>query len=139
MAAGVDRSRLDALVAAALQTAVARIEKDGAFFPLVFELRPTGVIHNVAVLESAALDGRQTVVDRLIDLLRQRAADRTIRGAAIALHRPDRPAIEIQLRAQGEARDYIVPYTIARAGWLRQKRQLALHPAEHREGANQIF
>ena len=46
MAGGIDQTRLDALFTAALEAAIARIEKDGTFFPLVFELRANGVIQN---------------------------------------------------------------------------------------------
>ena len=52
MAEGIDQARLDALFTAALEAAIARIEKDGTFFPLVFELRANGAIQNVAVLEA---------------------------------------------------------------------------------------
>ena len=57
MAGGIDQTRLDALFTAALEAAIARIEKDGTFFPLVFELRANGVIQNVAVLDTGATEG----------------------------------------------------------------------------------
>ena len=83
MAAGIDQTRLDALFTAALEAAIARIEKDGTFFPLVFELRANGVIQNVAVLDTGATEGAQKVIDRLVQVLRPRAAGQTIQAAAI--------------------------------------------------------
>ena len=139
MTGGIDRSRLDALLRAALEAAVARIEKDGAFYPLVFELRHSAAIHHVAVLDSGAIDGQQSVIDRLTDLLRQRAAEGTISAAAIASHRPGEQAIEIQLRAADHASDRIVPYAVSRSGWLRRTRKLALGPAASRAADNRIF
>ena len=86
MAEGIDQARLDALFTAALEAAIARIEKDGTFFPLVFELRANGAIQNVAVLEIGAIEGAQGVLDRLADVIRPRAADGTGENWAAKMH-----------------------------------------------------
>ena len=82
MPPGIDQAQLDALFTAALEAGIARIEKDGTFFPLLFELRANGAIQNVAVLETGAIDGAQTVLDRFAELLKPRAREGTIQAAA---------------------------------------------------------
>ena len=137
MAAGIDQARLDALFTAALEAAIARIEKDGTFFPLVFELRANGAIQNVAVLEIGAIEGAQGVLDRLADVIRPRAADGTIRAAAIVRHRTDAATIEVRLRAANYAADVLVP--IASSGLLGHQRQLTLGSFTARPAANDLF
>lgn len=139
MAAGIDQARLDALFTAALEAAIARIEKDGTFFPLVFELRANGAIQNVAVLETGAIEGAQGVLDRLADVIRPRAADGTIRAAAIVRHRTDAATIEVRLRAANYAADVLVPFEIASSGLLGHQRQLTLGSFTARPAANDLF
>ena len=124
MAAGIDQARLDALFTAALEAAIARIEKDGTFFPLVFELRANGA---------------QGVLDRLADVIRPRAADGTIRAAAIVRHRTDAATIEVRLRAANYSNDVLVPFEIASSGLLGHQRQLTLGSFTARPAANDLF
>ncbi len=134
MAEGIDQARLDALFTAALEAAIARIEKDGTFFPLVY-----GAIQNVAVLEIGAIEGAQGVLDRLADVIRPRAADGTIRAAAIVRHRTDAATIEVRLRAANYAADVLVPFEIASSGLLGHQRQLTLGSFTARPAANDLF
>jgi len=136
---GIDQTRLDALFTAALEAAIARIEKDGTFFPLVFELRANGVIQNVAVLDTGATEGAQKVIDRLVQVLRPRAAGQTIQAAAIVLFRSAEPAIEVRLRAANYSRDVTAPFTLATSGVFRRRRKLTLGEFTTREAANELF
>ncbi len=139
MGAGTGRPPLDRLFAAALEAAIARVERDGHFFPLLFELRANGAIQTVAVLETGAIHGAQSVLDRLVELLRPRAADGTIRAAAIVLHRAADSAIEVRLRAEGRAEDVRIPFAIASSGMLRRRRKLTLGEFERRAVPNELF
>ena len=139
MGGGIDQSQLDRLFTAALKAAIARIEKDGTFFPLIFEVRDTGVVQNVAVLETEAIEGAQSVLDRFTALLRPRAADGTIRAAAIALHRPGESAIEIRLRAANYSSDIRVPFTLETRGLIRKQRAVAFGEFAARDADNEIF
>ncbi|QYJ06935.1 hypothetical protein [Qipengyuania flava] len=139
MGGGIDQSQLDRLFTAALEAAIARIEKDRTFFPLIFELRETGAVHNVAVLETEAIEGAQSVLDRFAALLRPRAAEGTIRAAAIALHRADDKAIEIRLRAANYSSDIRVPFELETRGLIRKQRAVTLGEFAAREAENDIF
>ena len=135
----IDQAELDALFTAALETAIARIETDGTFFPLLFELRTTGSIQNVAVLETGTIEGIQAVLDRLVGLIRSRAAEGMVRAAAIVLHAAEREAIELRLRARNYSSDLTVPYEIRRGGLFGLKRKLVLGEIAQRKAANEIF
>ncbi len=139
MADGIDQARLDALFTAALEAAIGRIEKDGTFFPLLFELRANDSIQNVAVLETSTIDGSQSVLDRLADLLRQRAADGTIKAAAIVLHLADSNTLEVRLRAANHASNVRAPFDIASSGLLKKKRKLTLGDFTASEAENEVF
>ena len=73
MTGGITQDALDRLFTAALEAAVARMEKDGHFFPLVFEMRANGMIHNMAMLETAPVDGSADVLERRAAGLHARA------------------------------------------------------------------
>ncbi len=139
MPPGLDQAQLDALFTAALEAGIARIEKDGTFFPLLFELRANGAIQNVAVLETGAIDGAQTVLDRFAELLKPRAREGTIRAAAIVLHHATRDMMEVRLRATNYASDVQVPFAIARGGLFARKRKLTLGEFTLRAAENEIF
>ena len=139
MGSGIDQDQLDALFTAALEAAIARIEKDRTFFPLLFELRANGAIQNVAVLETGAIEGQQSVLDRLAELLRPRAAEGTIRAAAIALHLADSKSIEVRLRAPNYSHNVLVPFDIVTSGLIKKKRELTLGEFTAREAGNEIF
>ena len=135
----IDQTRLDALFTAALEAAIGRIEKDGTFFPLLFELRANDSIQNVAVLETSTIDGSQSVLDRLAELLRSRAADGTIKAAAIVLHMAGSKALEVRLRAANHASNVAVPFDIASTGLLKRKRKLTLGEFTASEVENEVF
>ncbi len=139
MAGGIDQAQLDALFTAALEAAIARIEKDGSFFPLLFELRANGAIQNVALLETGPIDGAQTVLDRFATVLKERAAEGAIRAAAIVQLRPGQREVEVRLRARNYANDVIVPFELTREGLLKQKRKLTLGDFSLRAAENEIF
>ncbi len=139
MGRGIDQDQLDALFTAALEAAVARIEKDGTFFPLLFELRVTGSIQNVAVLESGAIDGQQTVLDRFAEVLRSRIAEGLVAAAAIVVHRQTEDMVEVQLRAANYSANVFAPYGLETSGFLARKRQLSLGAFVVRPAPNEIF
>ena len=136
---GINQEKLDRLFTAAMETAIARIEKDGNFFPLVFEMRDGGVIHNVAMLQSESIDGRGDVLERLEDILAPRAGDGTIQAAAIAVHRPNRRGVEVRLRAANFSQDLMVSYSARTSGLIRRKRAVSLGAIEARDAENRIF
>lgn len=136
---GIEQYQLDRLFTAALEAAIARLEKDGHFQPLLFELRESGAIHNVAVLDTETVEGRQSVLDRLIQLLRPRARDGMIRAAAIVLHRADEEMIEVRLRALNYSSNLIVPFDVTSSGLLRKRRELALGQFAAKPSENEIF
>ena len=135
--AGIDQDKLDRLFTAALETAIARVEKDGHFAPLLFELRDSGAIQAVAVLDKGSHDSEEAVIAGFADVLRPRAADGTIRALAIALHR--KGAIEVRLRAPNYAADVTAPYTVETSGLLRRKRQIALGEFSAQASSDDIF
>lgn len=139
MAGRIDQAQLDALFTVGLEAGIARIEKDGTFFPLLFELRANGAIQNVAVLETAAIDGAQSVLDRFAQLLRTRAKDGTIGAVAIVQHHASQGAMEIRLRAANHSSDVHVPFELSRAGLLGRKRKLTLGAFTARAAENEIF
>jgi hypothetical protein len=136
---GIDQDQLDALFTAALEAGIARIEKDGTFFPLLFELRVTGSIQNVAVLESGPIDGRQTVLDRFAEVLRSRIAEGLVAAAAIVVHRHAEDMVEVQLRAANYSANVFAPYGLATSGFLARKRQLSLGAFVVRPARNEVF
>lgn len=139
MGGGIDQVQLDALFTVALEAGIARIEKDGTFFPLLFELRANGAIQNVAVLETAAIDGAQSVLDRFAELLRMRAEEGTIQAVAIVQHHAMQGAMEVRLRAANYSSDVDVPFNLARGGLLKRKRILTLGEFDVRAAENDIF
>lgn len=137
MGAGIGQDELDRLFSAALEAAVARLEKDGHFFPLMFELRSDGSVQAVAMLETGAVDG--DVVARKFTVLRQRADEGLIRGAAVVCHESGSSQIEVRIRAPRYARDIAVPFTVETRGFLRRRRELLLGEFSERPAANEVF
>ena len=137
MTQGIGQDELDRLFTAALEAAVARLEKDGHFFPLMFELRRDGTIQAVAMLETGAFAG--DAVGRMFGVLRQRGEEGLIRGAAIACHLTTDDQVEVRVRAPNYASDIIVPFSIATSGLIRRRRKLTLGEFEARGAANEVF
>ncbi|MBX7532531.1 hypothetical protein K3165_06325 [Qipengyuania sp. 1XM1-15A] len=135
----ITQDQLDHLFTAALEAAVGRIEKDGHFHPLVFELRGNGAIHNVAVLDTDTIDGRRTVIDRLFAILRPRVAEGRVKACAIALDRHDDAEVAVLLRAPNFSANIAVPYTEEGKGFLKLKRRLSLGEFAAREVPNELF
>ena len=136
---GIDQGQLDQLFTAALEAGIARIEKDGHFFPLVFELRSNGVIHNVAVLDAAPISGSEGGLGRLSDLLRSRAQDGLIRAAAIVRHCTETARLFVQLRAPNYSQDVEVPFALSSEGLIRRRRRLSLGECTSSPAENTIF
>lgn len=139
MGEGIDQAQLDALFTAALEAGIARIEKDGTFFPLLFELRANNAIQNVAVLETGSIDGAQPVLDRFAELLRSRAEEGKIKAVAIVQHLSGEGALEVRLRAANYSADLQAPFELARCGLLKRKRNLTLGEFSVRTARNEIF
>ena len=139
MVRGADRGDLNRLYRAAIEAAIGRIEKDGHFQPLVFELRGNGTVQNVAVLDMAATDGRLSVLERLADLLRPRIRDGIARAVAVVRHTRDGRRIDVRLRARDYSADIAVPYSAASTGVLRRRRHVRLGPAQERAVPNDLF
>lgn len=137
MGAGIDQDQLDRLFTAAIEAAIARVEKDGHFAPLLFELRGSGAIQAVAVLDKASHDSEQAMLDGFEAILRPRAAEGTIEALAIALHRPG--AVEVRLRAANYAADVTAPYEVESSGLLRKTRRLRLGEIGARPATDTIF
>ncbi len=133
----IDQDQLDRLFTAALETAIARVEKDGHFAPLLFELRDSGAIQAVAVLDKASHDSEEAVVEGFAEILRPRAAQGTIHAVAIALHRKD--AIEVRLRAPNYAADVTAGYETETSGLLRRTRKLTLGEISAEPASDTIF
>ena len=135
----ITQDQLDRLFTAALEAAIGRIEKDGHFHPLVFELRPGGMIQAVAVLESSPIDPSRGPADRMGQLLRPRAEAGRIEAAAIVRLRRDGDVAEVRLRAPNYSADIDVPFAIETSGLVKRKRQLVLGEFSARPVANDIF
>ncbi|QZD93610.1 hypothetical protein K3162_06300 [Qipengyuania xiapuensis] len=135
----ISQDQLDALFTAALEAAIGRIEKDGHFHPLVFELRDSGAIQAVAVLETGAIDGRRDVIDRLFEILRPRVSEGVVQAFAISLDRHHEGQMTVMLRAPNYAADIFVPFSEAGEGFLKRKRRVSLGEFSAKEAANEIF
>lgn len=135
----IRQDQLDQLFTAALEAAVGRMEKDGHFHPLVFELRDNGAIHNVAVLDTGTIDGRRDIIDRLFAILRPRVVEGIVQACAIALDRHDDAEMAVLLRAPNYSANIAVPYTEEGKGFLKLKRRLSLGEFAAREVANELF
>ena len=139
MTGGITQDALDRLFTAALEAAVARMEKDGHFFPLVFEMRANGTIHNMAMLETAPVDGSADVLERLAAMLRSRANEGTIVASAIVLQGGDDRRMSVRLRAPNYAKDIAVPFEIERKGFVKQRRRVSLGEISGDTVANDVF
>ncbi|WP_435199224.1 hypothetical protein [Qipengyuania sp. 902] len=139
MTAGITQDALDRLFTAALEAAVARMEKDGHFFPLVFEMRANGMIHNVAMLETAPVDGSADVLGRLTAMLRTRADEGTIVASAIVLQGGDDQRMSVRLRAQNYAKNIFVPFEIERKGFVKRRRRVSLGDISGDTVPNDVF
>lgn len=145
--AGIDQDQLDRLFTAALETAIALIEKNGEFFPILFELRPEGAIQAVAVLERSDRPGSQEVIDSFVEILRPRARAGELLASAIGLdtrlkateERSAGDAVCVRIRAAGYARDVFAPYTITKSGFLGRKRSIELGEIFATEAANEVL
>ena len=139
MSAAIIQSALDRLFTAALEAAVARMEKDGHFFPLVFEMRANGIIHNVAMLETAPVDGSADVLERLTAMLRTRATEGTIVASAIVLQGGEDRRMSVRLRASNYAKDIAVPFEIECKGFVKRRRRVSLGEISGDTVANDVF
>lgn len=139
MTGGITQDALDRLFTAALEAAVARMEKDGHFFPLVFEMRANGMIHNMAMLETAPVDGTADVLERLAAMLRSRANEGTIVASAIVLQGGGDRRMSVRLRAPDYAKDIAVPFDIERKGFVKRRRRLSLGEISGDTVANDVF
>lgn len=134
----ISQDQLDRLFTAALEAAIGRIEKDGYFHPLVFELRANGSIQAVAVLETGKVDNAKDPVERLATLLRSRARDGTIDAAAVACLREE-GRVEVRLRACSYSVDIDALFTVGISGLVKRKRRLELSEILSRDVPNDIF
>ena len=135
----IDQGQLDQLFTASLEAAMARIEKDGHFFPLVFELRANGVIHNLAVLELAPINTNAGVLDRLAELLKSRADVGKIKAAAIVINRAEDQSFMVHVRAPNYSKDVAIPFEITYKGMIRRRRRVSLGEFAASEAPNAIF
>lgn len=133
------QDQLDRLFTAALEAAIGRVEKDGYFYPLIFELRANGTIQAVAVLETGAVDNSSEPIDRLVALLRSRARESTIIAAAIAILGTGADNVELRLRAANYSADIHVPFSVETTGLVKRKRKLMLGEFDARPAINDIF
>ena len=134
----ISQDQLDRLFTAALEAAIGRIEKDGHFHPLVFELRANGSIQAVAVLETGAVDNAKGPIDRLVALLKPRAEDGTIDAAAIVRLREEGVA-EVRLRSRNYSANIDALFTVETSGFVKRKRRLELGEFASRDVPNDIF
>lgn len=139
MGGGIDQGQLDRLYTSALEAAVALLEKRGRFLPLLFELRHAGEVQAVAVLERENRDGAQSVFERFAEILRPRAEAGIIRASAIVVHRPERQAVELRIRAPNYAANIFAPYAIETMGVLRRARKLSLGEPRAESAPNEVF
>jgi hypothetical protein len=136
---GIDQDELDRLFTAALETAIALIEKQGDFFPVLFEMRPDRTIQTVAVLDRGA------VADPLASIheaLRPRAQSGAILASAIASQRKG-PGGELKvcvsIRSPNYAQDVLTGYRLETSGFLKRKRKVELSETIARPVQNEIF
>ena len=134
----ISQDQLDRLFTAALEAAIGRIEKDGHFHPLVFELRANGSIQAVAVLETGVVDNARGPIDRLVALLKPRAEDGTIDAAAIVRLREEGVA-EVRLRSRNYSANIDALFTVQTSGFVKRKRRLELGEFASRDVPNDIF
>ena len=140
MASGraITQDQLDRLFTAALEAAIGRIENDGHFHPLVFELRANGTVQAVAVLETGEIDNSRSPLDRLVSLLKPRAVDATIRAAAIVRLREE-GAIEVRMRAPNYSSDIDVLFTVETTGIVKRRRRVTMGEVAARDVPNDLF
>ena len=134
----ISQDQLDRLFTAALEAAIGRIEKDGHFHPLVFELRANGLIQAVAVLETGAVDNAKGPIERLVALLTPRAEDGTIDAAAIVRLREEGVA-EVRLRSRNYSANVDALYEVETSGFVKRKRRVQLGEFASRAVPNDIF
>lgn len=139
MAGGISQNQLDALFTAALEAGVALIEKSGFFLPLLFELRSSGEIQAVAMLDKEASDEQDEELARLARVLATRASQGLIQAVAIAVNRPADSAIELRMRAPDYAANILAPYRIETSGLMKRKRRLVLDSFAGEPARNEIF
>lgn len=142
MGEGITQNELDRLFTAALETAIALLEKQGDFFPVVFEMRRDRTIHTVAVLDRTNRSTTQDLMDGFHQALRPRAADGTIVASAIASDRKGwtgEEAICVALRAANYASDVHVAYRIDTSGILRKTREVELAGTRAVLAVNEVF
>ncbi|MGI8943735.1 MAG: hypothetical protein ACR2FJ_05785 [Qipengyuania sp.] len=139
MAGGISQNQLDALFTAALEAGVALIEKSGFFLPLLFELRSSGEIQAVAMLDKEASDEQDEELARLARVLATRASQGLIQAVAIAVNRPADFAIELRMRAPDYAANILAPYRIETSGLMKRKRRLVLDSFAGEPARNEIF
>lgn len=137
MGGEIVQDELDRLFSAALEAAIARLEKDGHFFPLIFELRADGTVQAIAMLEAGTVEGDAVI--RMFDVLRERGEEGLIRGAAIACHESGSSHIEVLLRAPNYASDIVVPFTVTSRGFINRRRTLALGVFAACDVQNEVF
>ena len=137
MARGISQDDLDRLFTAALEAAVARVEKDGSFQPLVFELRDTGAVQAVMMLDKEHIDGPEAARERLMSLLRPRVAEGRVRAAAIA--EKEGRDIVVRLRAANYSADVTAPVALATSGIVRRKREATLGEFSQVQVPNDLF
>jgi len=136
---GLTQDELDRLFTAALETAIALIEKRGDFFPVLFEIRPDRTIQTVAVLD------RGVVADPLAsfhEALRPRAKSGAILASAIASQRKGTGGereICVSIRSPNYAQDILTGYRLEISGFLKRKRKVELKETVATPVPNEIF
>ncbi len=143
----LSKDDLDLLFSTALETSTALLERHGAFFPLLFEMRKPGVVKSVAVLDRTDRPNSQTLIESYGEILRPRAASGQIIGTAIAADlrgngqgdEPAGDAIKVEVRARGHALDMFAPYSLETSGMLRKRRKLMLGEVYAAAAENEIF
>ena len=135
----INQDQIDRLFTAALEAAIGRVEKDGYFHPLVFELRPGGTIQAVAVLETGVTDTARGPADRMGQLLKSRAQDGRIEASAIVHMRQQERALEVRLRAPSYSADIGVPYKLETSGLVKRQRRVVLGTFSAELAENDVF
>lgn len=135
----ISQDQLDRLFTAALEAAIGRIEKDGYFYPFVMELRANGAIQAVAVLETGDTDNTRDPAARLNDLLKPRAQNGTILGAAISILHSSQSMVEVRLRAANYSADIQAPFVTRITGVVKRKRRVELGEFSQQPARNDIF
>ncbi|MBC2776592.1 hypothetical protein [Parasphingopyxis marina] len=143
----VNQEQLDALYAAGLDMAEALLARNGEFFPFAHYISPQGEITALAVHDGDEHPESAAVIASLQEKLKGMAgrgeAIASAISANVAVRKPDdggrTDAVLVQLRAEGYARDAVMPFALSGGGLFRKAQTVEMGQPFAQEAENEIF